>query len=178
MGYPWTLEATLIGEFGNSALDMQGLEWVSSTGTLYGMSSHDAGLYSISTTTGHATLIGLTGLSSVCNIAWDGGTDTLFMTNSGTNSFYSINRSTGAASLIGGLNGPTDPAALAWTDYGMLLADNGTDSLYRINLGNGAATLIGPMGVDNVLGLAQIPEPSTFAVLTFGGLTLIVRRRR
>ena len=89
------------------------LEIDASTGTLYGVSSSDNGLYSIDKTTGLATLIGTTGLTSFTNLVYDITTATMFATNSGADSFYRIDLATGAATLIGALGGPTNPNGLA-----------------------------------------------------------------
>ncbi len=161
----YTLDATgnavLIGAYGDPAIVMHGLEYDPTTGKLYGVSSHNNGLYDISKTTGVATLIGTSGLSSFTNLGYNSDTNIMYATNSGADSFYTMNLATGATTLIGPLTGPTNPNGLAYnSDNGKLyLADNTTDNLYTIDMQTGLATLIGSMGAGNVLGLAYIPAP-------------------
>ena len=63
---------------------------------------------------GVATLIGVTGLSSFCNLGWDSINNVMYLTNSGTDSLYTINLTTAAVTLVGALNGPTNPNGLAF----------------------------------------------------------------
>jgi DNA-binding beta-propeller fold protein YncE len=137
---------------------MHGLEYVPSTDTLYGVSSLNNGLYEINKTTGAATLIGTSGLTSFTNLGWNSLTGTMYATNSGTDSLYTMNLATGAMTLVGALSGPTNPNGLAFdAENGILyLVDNSTDSLYNVNMTTGAATLIGSTGTGNLLGLAYI----------------------
>ena len=80
------LQATLIGAYGDAALVMHGLEYDDSTGTLYGTSSHNNGLYRINAGTGVATLIGTSGLPSFTNLGYNSATDTMYASNSGADS--------------------------------------------------------------------------------------------
>ncbi|MGE3171744.1 MAG: hypothetical protein AB7O97_03900 [Planctomycetota bacterium] len=166
-----TGEATLIGAFGDTTIVMHGMEFDSSTGTLYGVSgSTNNNLYTLDVNTGAETLVGSTGLSSFTNLCYDVLHDVMYATNSGSDSWYSIDRITGAATLIGALNGPTNPNGLAYdlaTDT-IYLADNSTDSLYTIDRVTGNATLIGSMGSGNVLGLVIIPPTGTYDVFGAG----------
>jgi len=140
---------------------MHGLEYVPATDKLYGVSSHNNGLYEIDKTTGAASLIGTSGLTSFTNLGWDSIAGVMYATNSGTDSLYTMNLATGATTLVGPLTGPTNPNGLAFDpDTGtMYLVDNSTDSFYTINLATGAATLIGSTGTGNLLGLAYINGP-------------------
>ena len=152
--------ATLVGAYGDTALVMHGLEWDSSTNTLYGASSHNGGLYRIDTTTGVATLVGLTGTTSFFNLGYVTPSNAMYGTSSSTDSFYSVDRATGLATLIGPLTGPTNPNGLAYVpdDDKLYLVCNNTDTLYTINLTTGAATVVGAMGAGNLLGLVWIPD--------------------
>lgn len=178
--------ATLIGHYGDSAVVMHGLEYDDSTGKLYGMSSHNTGtFYEINKFTGLATQIGpVTGTLSFQNLGYNSDTDVMYLTTGGrsggiTDALHIIDRTTGLVTDIGPLLGPTNPNGLAynWNTGTMYLIDNSTDFLYTINLATGAATAVGSTGTGNLLGLAYIPEPATFAILGLG-LALLAARRR
>jgi hypothetical protein len=162
--------ATLVGVFNPTSVVMHGVEWDSSTGTLYGGSNGN--LFTIDTTTAVATQIGATGLTSFLNLGYVPGTDTLYATNSSTDSFYSIDRVTGAATLIGPLASTVaNPNGVAYDgDTGTLwMVDNNTDSLYSIDVTTGTATLIGAhVGSSNMLGLVYLPDTSPGTPYCFG----------
>ncbi len=176
-----TGSATLVGLYGDSAIVMHGLEWDSSTGTLYGASSHNNDLYNFDINTGAATPIGTSGLSSFINLGYDSDADVMYATNCGADSFYRMNRADGTVTLIGPLSGPTNPNGLAYNrdDGRLYLVDNSTDNLDWIDVTTGAANLIGSMGSGNLLCLAYIPipAPATLALLGLGALAIGRRRR-
>jgi hypothetical protein len=157
--------ATPLGGFGLANPFMHGVEWDSSTQTLYGYAAGGPvnGLYTIDQTTGTATFVGATGIggtaTSFHNLGHDPIQNVMWMTNSTTDSFYSIDRATGAATLVGPLTGPTNPNGLAYSieTLTLFLVCNNTDALYSIDTTTGAATVIGPMGTSNMLGLVYIP---------------------
>jgi hypothetical protein len=154
--------ATLVGAYGDPAIVMHGMEYVGATDTLYGVSSHNNGLYNINKATGVATLIGTSTLTSFTNLGWNSVTGVMYATNSGTDSLYTINLATGAATLVGALGaGVANPNGLAFNpDTGILyMVDNNTDTFYTINMATGAATPIGSTGAGNLLGLAYINGP-------------------
>ena len=173
--------ATLIGGYGSSAFVMHGLEYDSSTGKLYGATSHDGGIYEINKTTGFATLVGTTGLSSFINLGYDSDNDIMYASNSGADSFYKINLMDGSATLIGALNNSTNPNGMAY-DYLndiMFMVDNSQDNLYKIDLNTGNAEIIGSTGSGNLLGLVYIvPEPATLSLLVLGSIFFARRRSR
>jgi hypothetical protein len=152
----FTGAVSLIGAYGDTLIVMHGLEWDSSTGTLYGMSLHNTGsFYQINTSTGAATLVGTTGLSGFGNLGYDSAANVMYMTSTGTDSTYVIDRGTAAVTLLGPLGGPSNPHGLAYdasTDQ-LFLVDPGTDVLATINRITGAATTIGTFGTQNLLGL-------------------------
>ena len=177
-----TLEATLVGEYGDSGIVMHGLEWDSSTGTLYGASGGGTtagNFYTINTSTGVASFVGNSGLTSFTNIGYHAGLDVMFATNSGTDSFYTIDRATGAATLVGPLLNAANPNGLAYNASNGLLymIDNNTDMLYSMNLNTGEAVAIGSTGTGNLLGLVWVPSPGAAALLGMGGLVASRRRR-
>jgi len=149
---------TLVGPYGNSSIVMHGMEWDSSTNTLYGLSDDD--FYEIDTTTGTATLIGSTGLSGFGNIGYDSTNDVMYLISGGNDSLYTVNRATAQVTLIGPLNGPTNPHSLAYdpsTDT-LYLVDPGTDVLSTVNRSTGAITAVGSFGTVNLLGLMCYSE--------------------
>lgn len=152
-------QARLIGNYGvGSSVVMHGIEWDPSTGTLY--ASGNAGdFYSVNTTTGQATSIGPTGLTSFQNLGYDPSTNVLYITSSGSDSLYTIDRATGATTLVGPLVNSTNPNSLAYDidNLTMYMADNSTDNLYTLDLTTGTANIVGSMGSGNILGLAYIP---------------------
>jgi hypothetical protein len=154
--------ATLVGGYGTSTVVMHGIEWDSSTSTLYGGSNGD--LFTIDILTGIATQLAPSGLTSFTNLGYDSTNDVLYATNSITDSLYTVDRMTGAMTLIGPL-GPasTAPQGLAYDPIAdiMYLVDNSTDNLCTIDRSTGAATLIGFMGAGNILGVVWLPDPPT-----------------
>jgi hypothetical protein len=159
--------ATLIGPYLNATF-MHGLEWDSSTGTLYGAAG--SSFYSVDTATGAATLVGATGVGAFINLGYRADTNVMYATSGATDSFYTIDRTTGAMTLIGALVGPTNPHSLAWDPEHQVMwhVDTGTNALYTINLATGAATLVGSTGSGNLLGLMYLPDSSTGTPFCFG----------
>ncbi|HEX5108300.1 MAG TPA: hypothetical protein VFV95_07640 [Vicinamibacterales bacterium] len=156
--------ASLVGSHGLSVPTiLHGLEWDSSTDTLYGVAVSDNRLYTIDRTTGLATLVGPTGLApgsgNYCNLGHHAAANVMLLTNSGTASTYTVDRTTGLATLLGPLNGPTSPTGLAFdSDNGLMyLVDNLSDTLYTVDPVSGAATAVGSMGPGNSFALAYIP---------------------
>jgi hypothetical protein len=158
-----TRQATIVGDFGDPAMLMHGIEIDPRTGILYSISSHDGGLYRIDRTTGLATLIGFTGITGVGSfgqLAFDSLHGVMYATNSLNDSLYRVNLSTGATSLVGVMTGTSTISALAF-DSGsgtMYAIENSTITarLFTLDLETGAATLIGPMATANLIGLVYV----------------------
>ena len=177
-----TFAATLVGPYGDPTVVMHGLEYDTSTGTLYGASTGN--VYTINKTTGQATIVGPHGQNTTgfLNLGYNSDTDVMYGTHTSTDEFFSVNRATGLATLIGALGGPTNPHGLAYNPDNdtMYLADPGTDNLFTINLATGAATLVGSTGTGNLLGLMYvpvIPEPAALALASLAGAAALLRRR-
>jgi hypothetical protein len=156
-----TGQATQVGPYGDPDILMHGLEIDSRTGTLYGVSSHDGGLYQVDRETGAATLIGLTGITGLGSfgaLGYDSDNGVMFATNALTDSLYRINLASGAATLVGPLNGPVSIGALTYNlhNHTMYLVDNDADILYTIDLTTGAATPVGATGPGNLIGLVYV----------------------
>jgi hypothetical protein len=160
----------------------------STTSGLYAVSfGSTQDLYSISPTTGAATLVGPTGLGYG---SWRG-----LSTNSSTLYFgdgpdlYTLNTSTGAATLIGAFGSSTELGVLL-TEGGVLYGGDETNyALDTINPATGAAT-VGPTPSGfpgSFYGLAPYPvptsavaEPAAWAVMLvgFGAVGAAMRSRR
>jgi DNA-binding beta-propeller fold protein YncE len=163
---PATGVATLVGPYGDPAINMHGLEFDSGNNQLFGASQHNGGLYAIDRTTGAATLRGVSGLGGFTNLGYDSRTDTLFATNNSQDRLYIVDRNNGALSDIGPLVASVGPQALAFDEAtgAMYLLDSITDQLHAVDLERGTAYPIGSTGPVNLLGLVYVPGSS-------GGIT-------
>ena len=158
--------------------------------TLYGNTSVPYGgvladeLYSINTTTGAATALGVIGENAVYALGFSQAGN-LFGVDGNCN-LVRINTATGAGTIVGatGLDGTSSCGVFdmaSGLDGTMYLADNLTSSLYDVNLGTGGTTLIGPFGsTTNVVGLAVLatPEPGTVVLLATGMVVAWLGTRR
>lgn len=144
----------------------------STTSGLYGWAGYN--LYSVNPTTGAATLIGPTGLSTTNgDLALSAGGDALYMVNNDATGnagvLYSLSTSTGAATLIGP-TGTVGFGAMVFQNgvlYGLL--GSSPYSLCTLNTSTGAATIVFPTTQYDASGLAPaglIPAPLS---LTFPG---------
>lgn len=154
--------------------------------TTAGIYAIDSGLnlYSVNPTTGVATYIGPTGLSS--SGTWSGlsdGSSTLYLT-AGAN-LYTLNVATGAATLVGGMGGPQVGALVV--QGGVLYGGENLpgEQLVTINRTTGAATAGATLtGTSTTIwGLspapAPVPEPATVSLFLLGiGFFLILLLRR
>lgn len=143
-----------VGPFADPPIDMQGLEWVQSSQTLFGMS--DGRLYTINTATGAATLVADTEIPGESSLAFDSLHNVAYMTSSVTDSLYRLDLETATATLIGPLNGPTNPRDMAFVpaDDAIYLVCSDTHMLYRVDRLTGQATPLGSMGDVELVGLA------------------------
>jgi hypothetical protein len=141
-------------------------------GTLYGLGNNNGNLYTISTATAKATLIGTSGQNMFGLEFGPGGV----LYGCGFD-LYRIDPSNGGATDLGRL--VTGSSAL-FTDldfapdggmYGVT-GHTTSDSLYRINLPTATAALIGITGGD-LRSIASVPEPNSIALLALGSLGLL-----
>ena len=133
--------STFVGSFSPSIVLIHDIVWDSSTGTLYGASLHNNGLYKIDTTTAAVTQVGTSGLLGNTNLGYDSINDVMFATNSTTDSLYVVDRVTGGATLVSPLSGSINPRSLAFdndTDT-MYLLDSATVGLYSLDTNTGTA---------------------------------------
>ena len=82
---------------------MHGLEFDPST--LYGASNGN--LFRINRTTGAATQVGTSGLTSFTNLGYNSYTDVLYATNSGTDSTYIVKKKISRVQIISPMPGVT-----------------------------------------------------------------------
>ncbi len=156
--------ATRIGPYGDPAILMHGIEVDTRTGALYGMSTHNGGLYGINKTTGAATLIALTdlvGTTTFASLGFDSDNGIMYVVSSISDSLYRLNLTNGEVVLVGPLNGPTAISALAYnadthTMYLMENSDSLTPKLYTVNLATGAATFVAQTVPGNFIGLVHV----------------------
>ena len=181
---PSTGAATEVGPLGVSSLE-GGLAF-SPTGTLYGIRSGAANsLMTIDTATGAATTVGPLGPLAV-DMSGIAFTDTgallgydMRFAGPGAHHLHSIDPSTGAATFIGStlIDVDSNLGGLEWSpETGALVLTDGS-SLYTVSPGSAAATLVGAHGVSQMSTLVYIPEPRVGALLLFGALPLLARRR-
>jgi len=129
-------------------------------------------------------------LPNVSSLAFVPGNSNWIAADSLKNSFASFVPSTGVLTTIGlsgidfSRNNGFDVSSLSGVAYlgSPAASSDPAANLYTVNLANGSVTLVGLIGApgDNYLiaGLTVVPEPSAIAMLAFGGLLLVVFRRR
>lgn len=166
---------TRVGSFNANFFLPGGLEWDSSTGTLYAMNAgiapvSPAQLHRIDHNTGQATLIGRTfGNRISFPLGYDSVNDVMYVGSQ--EGLHTIDRATGIATRIGG--GPLTSLAFH-PSHGMITAIGNTIS--RVDLATGLTT---PMVTFDgaVEGISFVPAPGALGVLALGGLAAARRRR-
>ncbi|MDW5265826.1 MULTISPECIES: hypothetical protein [Acidobacteriaceae] len=138
---------TLLGNSGVGLTDIA----FSPTGSLYGVDFSN--LYSINTTTGHASEIG--SLGDVSNALVFSSSGTLY---SAGNNLDTVDPATGHATIIGSLT-ETSAGDLAFVGGQLYLATS-SNQLAILNAATGAETIVGNTGVANLFGLAS-PDGKT-----------------
>ena len=142
--------ATLVGDTGFDRFN--GLAF-RNDGVLFGY--RGGALYSINSTSGAATQVGLLGINSPeGGLAFDPISGVLFGVSSTlTDTLLTIDPRTGLATAVGPLGSAgRDVSGLAFdsrgTLYGAAFRDNNADNLVTINTTTGAAATIGPLGTN------------------------------
>jgi hypothetical protein len=173
---PTTAQTTLIGTTGLPNI-LNALVF-GSDGTLYGASLDDDNLYKINPNTGTATVIGQTGFFSYGDLAFNHGQ--LYLTST-TDQLIVVNPLNGAGTAIGAL-GFHQVVALGTDPSTGVLYGAGATTLLSINTATGAATPLFDYS-GHGLGLVRggdfrpAPEPTSLALVSIGGIALLLRRR-
>jgi hypothetical protein len=155
----------------------------SSSGVLYADAETTSGplttnLFTIDTTTGVATSIGVITVGAITDLAF-GPSGTLYAWDV-AGGLRTVNTSTGAGTLVqSGLSGLPDIRGLRFDANGTLYAAGFTD-FYTIDPTTSAPTFIGTPGFSDIRGLAfaSVPEPSTLTALVIGLIALAAVNRR
>ncbi|WP_337176824.1 hypothetical protein [Paludisphaera sp.] len=130
-------------------------------GNLFGVSF--TGFYSVSKTTGAATLIGSLGTGDSNALVFSSTGVAYAMGNAGDN-LYTVDVSTGAATSIGDVGGFASAGDLAFHNGQLYLAST-TNQLINVALGPPVGgTAVGPFGVSEVFGLANASNNVLYAV--------------
>ncbi len=137
-------------------------------------------LYTIDTTTGGATLVGLIGFSHVVSIDFDPLTGVLYgIANSiprgDNNTLITIDTTTGAGTAVVAVTGIDQSPDMSFDSAGTLCAWNepSVEDLYTVNLTTGVATLVGPSGAfTEQLGL-DIDSTDTIYIKSVGTIYTI-----
>ena len=141
--------------------------------TLYGTafigSGGPATLYTIDSTTGTETLVGLTGYSRVGAIDFDPTGQILYgvgyrTTDSGIFELITIDIATGVGTGIGATGLTTPFQDISFRSDGMLFSYS-AGNLYTLDLMSGAATLVGSTGLPGGGGNATAFDPSVSPIL-------------
>lgn len=157
-------------------------------GNLYGVGTIGGPqLYSINTTTGQATVIGSTGLTSTTGGGLAISSGGVFYGTPTSTRFGTYDSGTGAFTNIAN---PTKPVGGAYAG----LAFNGSGTLYGLNLGAGSPppshlVTIDPLtgnvtdlgesvGSLDAIAFQAVPEPATMVVLSLGALAATRRKRK
>ena len=133
-------------------------------GTAYVGSATEATLYTIDSTTGTETLVGLTGYNQVSGIDFDPITGTLYgvgyrTTDSGIFELITLDITTGVGTAVGGTGVATPFQDISFRSDGTLFGYS-SGNLYTIDLMSGAAALVGSTGLSGGGGHATAFDPS------------------
>lgn len=169
-----TFAVTLVGPLG-VGFSYGDLAWNSGTGTLYMVDGRGAkSLYTVNTTTGAATLIGVHNIEDMFGLAYDSATAKLYGASfTGSGQFFQLDTATGAATPIGSGIGDRIGALAYNSTADQLLALNdclGCAKLFSVNPATGAGTLLNSTDLDtNNSGMTYDPTLNRYWDLDVNG---------
>ncbi|RJP38606.1 MAG: hypothetical protein C4547_04310 [Phycisphaerales bacterium] len=154
-----TLEFTDVGPL-NEVFQFGGLEWDSSTDTLYAVDGRGTrSLHKIDPNTGQSGTVGAHGVTDLFGLGYDSQNDVLFACAFVPNQpLYTVNRSTGAVTPRGTIVPRLGNLAYNSRDDELLGVSDGAGDLYRIDRNTGEATLVFNGEFTDNSGLAYDPE--------------------
>lgn len=183
--------ATLVGATGLNATIEGDLGFDRTTNTLYAIYRRNVGsnrgLYTLSTTTGSATLVGNITGDDPSGLAFDSAGN-LWVMDTNTNglgnlALLQINKSTGATIQTistNVTNSVIDTLGLDFDQNGVLYAAVDDGNFYSVNTVSGEMTIVDTHNTQ-ATGLALVPEPSALALLLpipLLALVWFLRRRK
>jgi len=171
---PSTASAVLVGSYGGP--EIREIAYDAAGDVLYG--TDYASLYTIDTTSGSATEVGLMGdVGQFWALGYHAGLGKLFGVSNATDFLYEVDTTTGQLTTVG----PTlthrvtdiqyDP--ITDTLYGVTDVGGG-DEHYTIDTASGAATLIGERMGGNLTGLGDLGSPGDVPAVSNVGFVLLV----
>lgn len=169
---------TEVGAFGVEGY-MAGLAYDANHGIMYGVTTASDKLFSISLSTGAATLVGDLNATLMHGLAYDNSTDTLFGTygSSFGNGLYQIDVSTGHSTLIGNMGqfpnsdtiGGLAIHPVSGDLYGVLGGPASGSGLVKIDKNTGAAMLVHSYAIQILSGLAFDTDGVLYATDNWSG---------
>jgi len=146
------------------------IAWDSTNDVLYMIDGRgDYALHTVDITTGHASQVGVHGLSDLIGLAYDPSTDRLFATRHGPDGFYEMNRNTGAAVLIGVPGAGYDDLTYLPSSDLLVAIEPGTGAVGSIDRTTGVDQFLNSPGWIDNYGLAWEPDNDVIWAFDYRG---------
>jgi len=171
---PLSLTITNIGALGVGYM-FGDCAWNPSNNTLYMVEGRATNtLYTVNTTTGAATAVGVHGITDMFALGFYPPTGQMFAASAANGNLYSLDLTTGAATLIGS-TGLVSPSinGLAWDptrrQFIALVSNVSGGSLYSVDVTTAAVTLLADAGPIDNAGLTYDPTIDRFWAAEYQG---------